>query len=57
MNKVKPVELHTERLDLRIPKKEDQYYLWCILKQKEVNEYYMPLPSRYEEYYKLKGQL
>ncbi len=55
MNKVKPVELHTERLDLRIPKKEDQYYLWCILKQKDVNEYYMPLPSRYEEYYKLKG--
>lgn len=55
MNKVKPVELHTERLDLRIPKKEDQYYLWCILKQKDVNEYYMPLPNRYEEYYKLKG--
>ena len=48
MNKIKPIELHTEKLDLRIPKKEDQYDLWNIMRQESVNIYYQSTPSRFK---------
>lgn len=48
MKRIKPIEFHTERLDLRIPKKEDQFYLWNIMKQENVNIYYQTTPSRFK---------
>lgn len=48
MKRILPVELHTERLDIRVPKYEDQYDLWNILKQESVNLYYHSTPSRFE---------
>lgn len=48
MNKIKPRELHTERLDIRIPRYEDQYDLWNIQKQEKVNIYYQSTPSRFK---------
>lgn len=48
MKKVKPIELHTERLDIRIPRYEDQYDLWNIQKQESVNIYYQSTPSRFK---------
>lgn len=48
MKGVKPIELHTDRLDLRIPRYEDQYDLWNIQKQEEVNIYYQSTPSRFK---------
>ena len=48
MKRIKPIEFHTERLDLRIPKKEDQFYLWNIMKQENVNIYYQSTPSRFK---------
>ena len=48
MKKVKPIELHTERLDIRIPRYEDQYDLWNIQKQEKVNIYYQSTPSRFK---------
>ncbi len=48
MNKIKPRELHTNRLDIRIPRYEDQYDLWNIQKQEKVNIYYQSTPSRFK---------
>lgn len=48
MNKIKPRELHTNNLDIRIPRYEDQYYLWNIQKQEKVNIYYQSTPSRFK---------
>ena len=48
MNKIKPRELHTDKLDIRIPRYEDQYYLWNIQKQEKVNIYYQSTPSRFK---------
>lgn len=48
MKKIKPIELHTNNLDIRIPKYEDQYDLWNIQKQEKVNIYYQSTPSRFK---------
>ena len=47
MKKVKPKELHTDRLDIKIPKYEEQYDLWNIQKQELVNIYYQSTPKRF----------
>ena len=47
MIKIKPKELHTDRLDIRIPTYEEQYDLWNIQKQEKVNIYYQSTPSRF----------
>lgn len=38
--------LYTDRLDLRIPTMDEQYRLWDILRDEEVNRYYFPTPDR-----------
>lgn len=48
MKKVIPKELHTSRLDIKIPRYEDQYDLWNIQKQERVNIYYQSTPSRFK---------
>jgi len=48
MKKIKPREMHTERLDIKIPTYEEQYYLWDILRQENVNIYYQSTPSRFK---------
>jgi len=48
MKKVLPEELHTDRLDIRIPRYEDQYELWNIQRQEKVNIYYHSTPSRFK---------
>ena len=48
MKRIKPIEFHTDRLDLMIPKREDQYYLWSIQKNENVNIYYQSTPSRFK---------
>lgn len=46
MNKVNSINLSTDRLDLRIPTMEEQYRLWQILVDENVNKYYFPTPDR-----------
>ncbi|MBE6147153.1 MAG: GNAT family N-acetyltransferase [Firmicutes bacterium] len=46
MNKVNSVNLYTDRLDLRIPTIVEQYDLWKILINEDVNKYYFPTPDR-----------
>ena len=48
MKRIKPRELHTDKLDIRIPRYEDQYDLWNIQKQEKVNIYYQSTPSRFK---------
>ena len=48
MKKVIPRELHTERLDIKIPTYEEQYDLWNIQKQEKVNIYYQSTPGRFK---------
>ena len=53
MNNIKPREINTKRLDLRIPTMDEQYRLWEILKDEEVNKYYFPTPDRIFNKYNL----
>ena len=46
MNKIDSKELHTDRLELRIPTMEEQHRLWEILIDEKVNRYYFPTPGR-----------
>lgn len=46
MKNINSKELHTERLDLRIPTMEEQHRLWEVLCIEEVNRYYFPTPDR-----------
>lgn len=39
--------IETERLSLKIPVMEDQYFLWNILRQEIVWQYYMHIPKRF----------
>jgi len=48
MKKVKPIEFETDRLYIKIPKYEDQYDLWNIQRQEQVNIYYQSTPSRFK---------
>lgn len=45
--------IETERLSLKIPVLEDQYFLWNILKQEIVWQYYMSIPERFNHDRKL----
>ena len=51
---IKVYDLETDRLILKVPTMEEQYDLWNILKEEKVNRYYMPIPSRFKEYYEAK---
>lgn len=46
MNKVNSKNLYTDRLELRIPTMEEQYKLWEILINEDINQYYFPTPDR-----------
>ena len=46
MNNINSKDLHTERLDIRIPTLKEQHRLWEILKDEEVNKWYFPTPNR-----------
>ena len=46
MNKIDSKNLYTDRLELRIPTMEEQYRLWEILVDENVNQYYFPTPDR-----------
>ncbi len=39
--------IETERLNLKVPVMEDQHFLWNILKQEIVWQYYMHIPERF----------
>ena len=43
--KLESKDLHTERLDLLIPTMKEQYRLWEILKDENVNKWYFPTPN------------
>lgn len=44
MKKIKPRELHTNRLDIKIPTYEEQYDLWNLLKIESININLMTTP-------------
>lgn len=44
MKKIKPRELHTNRLDIKIPTYEEQYDLWKLLKIESININLMTTP-------------
>ena len=46
MNKINFKNLYTERLELRIPTMKEQYILWKILINEDINQYYFPTPDR-----------
>lgn len=46
MNKINTKNLYTDRLELRIPTIEEQYRLWEILVNEDINRYYFPTPDR-----------
>lgn len=46
MNKIDSKNIYTERLDLRIPTMKEQYRLWKILIDEDINRYYFPTPDR-----------
>ena len=46
MNKINSKNLYTDRLELKIPTMEEQYRLWEILVDENVNQYYFPTPDR-----------
>lgn len=46
MNKLNSKNLHTNRLELRIPTMKEQHRLWEILIDENVNRYYFPTPDR-----------
>lgn len=46
MKNINPKNLYTERLDLRIPTMKEQYRLWEILVNEDINQYYFPTPNR-----------
>ena len=46
MNRINSKKLYTDRLELRIPAMKEQYRLWEILINKDVNQYYFPTPDR-----------
>lgn len=46
MNKIDSKNLYTDRLELRIPTMKEQYRLWEILVDENVNKYYFPTPDR-----------
>lgn len=46
MNKINSRNLYTDRLELRIPTMEEQYVLWKILINQDINQYYFPTPDR-----------
>ena len=46
MNKINSKDLYTNRLELRIPKMEEQHRLWEILIVENINQYYFPTPDR-----------
>ena len=46
MNKIDSKELHTDRLDIKIPTMKEQHRLWEILIDEKVNRYYFPTPGR-----------
>lgn len=45
MNRINSRNLYTDRLELRIPTMEEQYRLWKILINEDVNRYYFPTPN------------
>ena len=53
MNKIDSINLYTERLELRIPTMKEQYRLWEILIDENVNKYYFPTPNRIFNKYNL----
>lgn len=46
MKKINSKNLITERLELRVPTMQEQFRLWEILCNEEVNKYYFPTPDR-----------
>ena len=46
MKKINTKNLCTDRLELRIPTMEEQYRLWEILINEDINQYYFPTPDR-----------
>lgn len=46
MNRINSKDLYTDRLELRIPTIEEQYRLWEILINEDINQYYFPTPDR-----------
>ena len=46
MKKINSKNLYTDRLDLRIPTMKEQYRLWEILVNEDINQYYFPTPDR-----------
>ena len=46
MNKLNSKNLYTSRLELRLPTMKEQYRLWEILIDENVNRYYFPTPDR-----------
>ena len=53
MNKINITNLYTDRLDLRIPTMKEQYQLWKILINEDINKYYFPTPDRIFKKYNL----
>ena len=46
MNQINSRNLITDRLELRIPTMNEQYELWSILVDENINKYYFPTPDR-----------
>lgn len=46
MNRINSKNLYTDRLELRIPTMKEQYRLWKILIDENINQYYFPTPDR-----------
>ena len=53
MNNISSRDLHTDRLDLRLPSMGEQHRLWEILCLEEVNNLYFPTPDRIFRKYEL----
>lgn len=53
MNNISTRNIYTDRLELRIPSMEEQYRLWEILQDENVNQYYFPTPDRIFRKYNL----
>lgn len=53
MNNINSKDLHTNRLDLRLPSMSEQHQLWEILCLEEVNNLYFPTPDRIFRKYEL----
>ena len=53
MNNIRPYDMETSRLLIKVPSMDEQHDLWKILNDVRINRYYFPTPNRIFKKYEL----